>query len=111
MATLDRALEIVGELEAAGFRATTDPAAVAAPCILVPPPDLTFDVGCGVTVEWHLVALAPAVQTADRTSWETLDTLVDGLADLFTIESGIVTPYVVNGRSYPSYTLTMREAI
>jgi hypothetical protein len=111
MTTLDRALEIVAKLEANGIRATTDPYAVAAPCVLVSPPNLTFDLACGVTAGWQLVALAPAAATADRTSWQALEELVLAASQAVDVTEATLVSYVVNGRSYPAYLLAMSEAL
>lgn len=111
MTTLGRAQELVATLEAAGIRATTDPYAVAAPCVLVTPPNLTFDVPCGADALWQLVALAPASATADRTSWQLLDELVAQVADVIDLTDGTLVSYVVNGRTYPAYLLQAQEAL
>jgi protoporphyrinogen oxidase len=111
MGTLARGYELVDLLEAQGVRATVDPALAAPPCVLIPPPNLTFDLACAVDATWQVVALAPAVNTADRTSWEALDELLDGLGKVVDISSADVVAYFLNGRSYPAYLVTFTEGI
>jgi len=112
-ASLDRANAIVGVLEAAGVRATTDPSAVNPPCVLVLPPDRRYDVGCGWTAAWTLVALAPAAQGADHTTWGLLEGLVDGAAGavgLDVLDAGLAV-YTLNGVTYPSYLIHVEELL
>jgi hypothetical protein len=111
MTRLQRAEDIVSKLEAQGVRATTDPALVSAPGVLLTPPNLVFDLGCGVTATWTLVALAPAANTADHTSWASLDEMVDAIAGVVDLETADVVAYVVNGRTYPAYLCQFTEGI
>lgn len=111
MSTLQRAQDIVSKLEAQGIRATTDPATMSAPGVLLTPPNLTFDLGCGFTAEWNMVALAPAALTADRTSWELLDEMVDAIAGIVDIATADVVTYVLNGKQYPAYLCQFTEGI
>ena len=74
--SIDRASEIVTALISQEVRATTDPSAAVPPCILVPPPGRTFDLGCGFSARWELAAMAPAPSGPDRNSWAVLDELV-----------------------------------
>lgn len=110
MGTLARGAELVDKLTAAGLRATLDPATATAPCVLVIPPNLTFNLGCGATLRWQLVAIVPAAHTADRTSWQALDELVDAVAGVVDVASAALVAYTVSGRSYPAYLLTWEEA-
>lgn len=111
MGTLGRAQQIVDQLTAAGLRATTDPYVLSPPCILVPPPNLTYDLGCGATLNWQLIALAPASATADRNSWADLDALVDAAYQQLVVRGATLVSYVVNGRTYPAYVLELQESI
>ena len=111
MGTLARAKELVTELEAQGIRATIDPSVAPPPCILVIPPNLTFDLACSVDAAWQLVALAPASNTADRSSWEILDTLLDATAKVVDLATADLVSYVLNGRTYPAYLLSFTEGI
>jgi len=111
MGTLGRAREIVDLLEAQGVRATLDPALASPPCILVVPPNLTFDLNCGVTGKWQLVAIAPATNTADRATYEILDDLLDGAAESLPLETGDLVAYSLSGKTYPAYLISFTEAI
>jgi hypothetical protein len=111
MGTLARGMQIATELEAVGVRAVLDPALASPPCILIIPPNLTWDQMCAVTAAWQLVALAPAAQTADRTSWELLDSLVDNATKVVDSRSAQLVAYTVNGKQYPSYLITFQESI
>lgn len=109
--TFDRATEIVAALTAADVRATLDPSAVNPPAVLVVPPSRTYDVACGFTVTWTLVALAPGAQGADRTTWGLLDALVDAVAAVVDLESAELAAYTLNGVACPAYLCTFKEAI
>jgi hypothetical protein len=111
MGTLTRGQEIIQELEVVGVRATTDPSAIAPPCILVTPPNHTFDLTCGSSLVWQLIALGTATGSADRTSWAELDEILTSAITVLDIESATLIPYVINGKSYPAYILILREAI
>lgn len=111
MESLTRAQQICECLERAGVRATTDPALIDAPAVLVLPPNRTYDLSCGFTARWQLIALAPAAQTGDRTSWALLDGLVAAACSVLDIESADLVAYIANGRSYPSYLMQFEEAI
>jgi len=110
MSTLARGEELVAKLEAAGIRATVDPALASPPCVLVIPPNLTYDLPCGATLRWQLVAIVPAAQTADRSSWEALDILIDATASVADVATANLVTYVVNGHTYPAYLMTWEEA-
>jgi len=111
MGSLARGKEIAGLIEAEGLRATVDPALANPPCVLVVPPNLTFDLACSLDATWQLVALAPAVNTADRSSWEALDILVDGVSSVVDLSRADLVSYIINGRTYPAYILTLNEGI
>jgi hypothetical protein len=112
MDTYARGLEIAQELEALGTRATLDPALANPPCVLVIPPNLTFDLQCeSVTAAWQLVALAPAPNTADRGTWQALDLMVTNLQKVTDIHDAVLVAYSLNGRTHPAYLLTFSEGI
>jgi hypothetical protein len=111
MTTIQRAEDIAQKLEAQGIRATTDPTLVSAPGVLLTPPNLVFDLACGASATWTLVALAPAANTADHTSWAALDEMVDAIAGVVDLETADVVAYVVNGRTYPAYLCQFTEGI
>jgi hypothetical protein len=111
MGTLARGQELVEKLEAVGVRATVDPALAAPPCLLIIPPNLTFSLACAVDASWQVAALAPAANTADRSSWELLDAMVDAMANVVDLTTADLVSYVVNGRTYPAYLLSFTEGI
>jgi hypothetical protein len=110
-ASFARATQLVEALVAAGVRATVDPSAVNPPAVLVVPPTRAYDIGCGFTATWSLVALAPAGQGADRTTWAQLDALVDAVAAAVALERAELVAYTLNGTSLPAYRCTFQEAI
>jgi len=112
MDTYARGQEIVQQLEDLGTRATMDPATAAPPCIIVIPPNLTFDLQCdSVTASWQLVALAAAAHTADRVTWQSLQGLIINAQKVLDIQLAELVSYVVNGRTYPAYLLSCQEGI
>lgn len=111
MGTLSRGKELVELLEAQGIRATVDPALASPPCVLVVPPNLTYDLPCAVDAAWQLAAIVPAANTADRSTWEMLDDLVDATTKAVDIATGDLVSYVLNGRAFPAYLLSFTEGI
>lgn len=107
----DRARQIIDKLSALGCRATTDPYAANAPVVLIGPPERTYNLGCGYTALWRLIALAPGAQGADRTSWLELDRMADAVADVLDVSDAQLVTSTVNGVTYPSFILTAEEAI
>lgn len=67
-------VDVVDALAGAGVDATCDPRSANPPCILVTPPRLNFDVGCGATAAWSIWALAPGPANPD--AWVVLDELL-----------------------------------
>jgi len=110
-ASVERAAEIVTALTSREVRATTDPSAAIPPCILVPPPGRTFDVGCGYTARWELAAMAPAPTGPDRNSWAILDDLVANAEAVLPLESAQLVNFNLAGVDYPAYLLAWSEAI
>lgn len=107
-----RGLAIAEGLEALGIRAYLDPALASPPCILVIPPNLNFDLQCdAVTAEWQLVALAPAVNSADHNTWKVLESLILNTQKVLELQSADLVSYVVNGRTYPAYLLICSEGV
>jgi hypothetical protein len=111
MGTLARGEAIAADLELLGVRAVLDPAVASPPCVLIIPPNLTWDQMCAVSATWQLVAMAPAALTADRTSWELLDGLVDNIAKAVDARDAQLVAYTLNGKQYPSYLITFQESI
>jgi hypothetical protein len=111
MSTLARGQELVELLEAQGIRATVDPSLAQPPCVLIPPPNLTYDLACAVDASWQLVALAPAANTANRATWQSLESILIAVQKVVDIQAADVVAYVLNGRSYPAYLITFSEGI
>jgi hypothetical protein len=111
MTSFARATELVATLTGAGIRATVDPSALEPPAVLVVPPTRAYDVACGYTATWSLVALVPGAQGADRTTWGALDAMVDAVAAVVDIGRAELSAYTVNGSTYPAYLCTFQEAI
>lgn len=111
MNAYDRAAEIVGALEAAGVRATVDPSAVHAPCVLVPPPSRTYDQPCGYAARWELVAIAPAALGADRSTWLELDRLVNAVASVADVTGAELASYQLGSQTFPAYLVAVDDTI
>lgn len=106
-----RAAELAAQLRSAGIEATHDAAAVAglAPCVLVGPPRLVFDVGDSATASWRLLAIAATPSQMD--AWTQLDGLVDAVAGLLPVESADPTSWAVapGADALPAYALTLTD--
>lgn len=107
----DRAVEVIAKLSTLGVRAATDPAGANPPVILLLPPERRYDLGCGYTAVWTLVALAPGAQGADRSTWQALDRLADAAAQVVHVSDVQLVAYTLNGTTFPSYLITSEEAI
>lgn len=111
MGTLGRGEELAAELELLGTRAVLDPALASPPCVLIIPPNLSWDQMCAVTASWQLVAMAPAASTADRDSWQILDSLVDSVGKVADCRDAQLVAYTLNGKQFPSYLITFQESV
>jgi hypothetical protein len=110
MSTHARAQALVDDLTAADVSATTDPAGAVPPCVLVPPPVRRYDLGHGYTIVWTIYALAPGQGGAE--SWQTLDDLVDQVADVVQVEQARPAQYRTSAEAdpVPAYAITIEEA-
>jgi ABC-type Fe3+ transport system substrate-binding protein len=79
--------------------------------VLITPPSRRYDLACGFTARWELMALAPGALGADRTTWDLLDQLADVVADVVQLETADAVAYVLNGQSLPAYLLTFEEGL
>ena len=79
----DRALELAEKIQAAGVPATVDPRSATPPCVLVTPPGRTYDLGCGYTAAWQLMALVPGPGNAD--AFKKLDELAAAVAGVLDV--------------------------
>lgn len=112
MDTYGRGEAMVQGLEALGTRAYLDPSIATPPCVLIVPPNLVFDLQCdAVTAEWQLVALAAAASTADRTTWQALQLMVQNVSMVADVRGADLVSYILNGRAYPAYLLTFSEGV
>ena len=109
--SLARGLELVEILTAAGVRATVDPRSATPPCVLVTPPERTYDLTCGYTARWKLWALAPGPGNAD--AWAALDELVDKVRTVLDVERATFASYAlaVDSPTVPAYQLDVVEGI
>lgn len=111
MSSFDRAQEIAAKLEAAGIAATVDPRAATPPCVLVTPPERTYDLACGYSARWNLWALVPGTGNAD--AHKALDALVDLVAAELPIERATLASYVLalDAPPLPAYRIEFEEGI
>jgi hypothetical protein len=105
----DRAVELAEKIQAAGVPATVDPRSATPPCVLVTPPGRTYDLGCGYTAAWQLLALAPGPGNAD--SWKVLDDLEAAVAGVVDVRSSIFLSYTLGDHIHPAKRIEYEEAI
>lgn len=108
---VDQAAQLAAQLRGLDIAATHDAAAVAglAPCVLVGPPRLIFDVGDTATASWRLVAVASTAVQLD--AWAQLDELVDLVAAVLCIETAEPASWAANPGAdpVPAYVLTLTD--
>jgi hypothetical protein len=111
VSSYERALEIASKLTAAGIVATVDPRSATPPCVLVVPPERTYDLACGYTARWNLWALVPGTGNAD--AHKALDALVDQVSNELTIERASLGSYVLSpdAPALPAYRIEYEEGI
>jgi len=111
MSSFDAALAMVDMLQQAGITATADPRSATPPCVLVPPPDRTYDIGCGYTAHWRLQALVPGTGNAD--AHKALDALADAVVAVLPVERMTLGSYVLANDSpaLPSYRIEFDEGV
>lgn len=107
----DRGAAIAGILTDAGIRATVDPRAATPPCVLVTPPGKTYDIGCGFTAQWSLIALVPGVGNAD--AFKALDELETAVAAVLPVARSSLTQYALSPDNppLPAYRIEFSEGI
>lgn len=109
--TFARAQQLVAALTGAGIRASLDPSALNPPSVLVVPPSRTYDLPCGFTAGWDLIALAPGAQGMGASTWGSLDTMVEAVAATVGFERAEFVSYVLNGQTFPAYICSFTEAL
>jgi hypothetical protein len=111
VSSYDAALVLVEKLTAAGITATADPRSATPPCVLVVPPDRTYDLACGYTASWRLWALAPGAPNAD--AHKALDVLADAVADVLPVARMTLAAYVlaVDAPALPAYRIEYDEGV
>jgi hypothetical protein len=107
----DRGLELVDKLTAAGIAATVDPRSATPPCVLVGPPTKTYDVGCGFTAAWQLIALVPGPGNAD--AFKALDDLETQVASVLPVTRSTLTQYSLSpdNPAFPAYRIEYTEGV
>jgi hypothetical protein len=115
---LERAEQIVAQLQAAGVRATIEPTQAVGllPCVLVNiPAERSNDLNCGASVTWALDCLAPVPNGWDRTAWLLMEELITAVEATFAVERSRSQPFQRPGAAglltYPSYEMTFMEAL
>jgi hypothetical protein len=111
VSSFDRANEIAAKLTAAGVNATADPRSATPPCVLVVPPERTYDLSCGYTARWNLWALVPGTGNAD--AHKALDAIADAIANELPVERMTLASYVlaVDAPPLPAYRIEFEEGI
>lgn len=111
MSTYQRALDLAAKLEAAGLSATCDPRSATPPCVVLAPPPLRFDTGCGATATWGLWLLAPGPANAD--AWVTLDDMLAAVVGVVDVELVDFANYAVtvDAAPVPAYRAQFTESV
>lgn len=111
MSSYEAAQAVVQKLTGAGVRATADPRSATPPCVLVTPPDRTYDIGCGYTAQWRIFALAPNPLNAD--THKVLDDLADAVAAVLPVERMALASYVLanDAPALPAYRIEFDEGV
>jgi hypothetical protein len=111
--SLDMVAELSAELEAQGVdaTATNDPRSATPPCIVIAPPSVAYDFGCGGTGAWQLQIMAPGTPNAD--AWKLLDEIEAVAIKLYPIERRDTRTFQISsdGPSSWGYLLTMEKGI
>jgi hypothetical protein len=77
MSTYEAGIELADKLTAVmpdDVVVTVDPRSATPPCVLITPPILAFDSGCGATATWAVFCLTPGLANPD--SWTALDRML-----------------------------------
>jgi hypothetical protein len=113
VSTLERALELVEELNAVDdtVTATADPRAATPPCVLVVPPRVTWDGYCNGTALWSVYALAPGPANLD--AWQVLDGLLVIVAKVCPVETHQFVSYslAADAPLLPAYQIQFTQSV
>lgn len=111
MSSYERAKELAAKLTSAGIVATVDPRSATPPCVLVPPPERTYDLACGYSARWNLWALVPGTANAD--AHKALDEIADAVAGVLPVERMSLGSYVLSqdAPALPAYRIEYEEGI
>jgi hypothetical protein len=111
MSSHDAAQIIADKLTAAGVDVTHDPRGATPPCVLIAPPALTFDLGCGATASWSVWALAPGPANLD--AWVALDEMLSTVAGVLPVERCDFRMYspAADASPLPAYQIQFTEGI
>jgi hypothetical protein len=104
MTPVDAAREYCRQLQDAGVRAVHDPRKLVPPCIIISPPTVTIDMGCGGTAQWSAHAVA-ASNASD--AWAQIDGMVAISLGVLPVEN--VTPVGFpggDGSEYLAFQMT-----
>lgn len=112
MGTYQRAIQLMAILKDHDVRAVADPRSAHPPCVLIPPPTRTYDLGSGYSVTWRLVCLAPGPGNAD--AWVELDKLADTVVEALepsdtTVESASYQLPTGSPEPHPAFIITWTE--
>lgn len=107
----DRGLAIADLLVAAGISATVDPRSATPPCVLITPPTKSYDIGCGFTGDWALIAMVPGTANAD--AFKALDALETAVAAVLPVTRSTFTQWALSADAppLPAYRIEFQEGI
>ena len=106
MSLTDDMQAVADKIAAEGVDAVCDPRGATPPCVLVEYPNLRFDVGCGATGEWSVIALVPGVANLDAVA--AFGPLLAACAAALPVERADKIQYLLSPDNPPSpaYRLT-----
>lgn len=111
MSSYTRALEIADKLATVGLFATADPRSATPPCVLIPPPERVYDVGCGYTAHWQLVAMVPGPANGD--AYKAVEAMVDTVAEVLPVEHAVSISYLLSpdAPALPAFQIEFTEGV
>lgn len=102
---------VADKIAAEGVAATCDPRGATPPCVLVEYPNLRFDVGCGATGEWTLIAIAPGVANLDAVA--ALEPLLAACQAAVSVERAdkVAYPLSPDNPPHPAYRVAFAQGV